>query len=395
MSSLHYKFRRLNSIILGTVFFLSGMLKLMDPVGSGLIVNDYFKFLHLGFLGFAAKWTAFILASIETLLGIALLAGVFRKISAIVTAVLLGSFTLLTVSLVIFNPEMDCGCFGEAIHLSHSQTLVKNIILCAIATATFLPTNNFGLAPKRKYVAFAIICATTTMFAIYSQTHLPLMDFTDFVTGSELMASQKADLGADDGQETAFIYAKDGIEQSFSLENLPDSTWTFVRTEMLPDKDLSYGEVFPILSISNAEGEYFDEIAVNGNVLAVSVYEPSEIGDRRWEMITEAVHTAEDEGFTPLLLSSSSEDVPSGLGDYLYFSDYKTLITFNRSNGGYIYLSDGEIIRKWPGGDGPEHRFYNKLQEKLPEEIMLDKNTQDRLTSQAILLFSFAVLLLM
>lgn len=395
MSSLHYKFRRLNSIILGTVFFLSGMLKLMDPVGAGLVVNDYFKFMHLGFLGFAAKETAFILAGIETVLGIALLAGVFRKMTAIATTIVLGGFTLLTVALVIFNPEMDCGCFGEAIHLTHKQTLIKNIILCAIAAATFLPTNYFGLAPRRKYIAFVIICVTTTLFAIFSQTHLPLMDFTDFVTGSELMASQETDLQNGEELPTVFIYEKNGDEKSFTLDDLPDSTWTFVRTETLSPEVLSYGEVFPVLSISDAEGNYFDEMAVIGNVLAITVYDPSKIREGLWDDIAEAIRTAEDEGFTPLLLSSSAEGVPDELDDYLYFSDYKTLITFNRSNGGYNYISDGEIIRKWPKGDGPDIRFYSRLKEKLPEEIMLDKNTQDRLSSQAILLFSFAVLLLM
>lgn len=395
MSSLHYKFRRLNSIILGTVFFLAGMLKLMDPVGAGLVVNDYFKFLHLDFFGFAAKWTAFILACIETVLGIALLAGVYRKLSAIVTTVVLGSFTLLTVALVIFNPEMDCGCFGEAIHLSHTQTLIKNLILCAIAAATFIPTNYFGLAPKRKYIAFVIICISTGLFAVYSQTHLPLMDFTDFVTGSELMASQEIDLQAGGNMPTVFIYGKDGEEKGFDLEDLPDSTWTFIRTETLSPEDLSYGEIFPVLSISDAEGNYYDEMAAVGNVLVISAYEPSEIGGNIWNDIARAVRCAENEGVTPLLLASSSEGVPSELDSYLYFSDYKTLITMNRSNGGYTYISDGEIIRKWPAGDGPEVRFYDKLQERLPEEVMLDKNTQDRLTSQAILLFSFAVLLLM
>lgn len=395
MSSLHYKFRRLNSIILGTVFFLSGMLKLMDPAGAGLVVSDYFKFLHIGFLEFAAKEAAFILAGIEAVLGIALLAGVFRKMTAIVTTVVLGSFTLLTVALVIFNPEMDCGCFGEAIHLTHKQTLIKNLILCAIAAATFLPTSHFGLAPRRKYIAFGIICVTTTLFAIFSQTHLPLMDFTDFVTGSELMAFQEMDLQNGGEFSTVFIYEKNGDEQSFTLDDLPDSTWTFVRTETLSPEALSYGEVFPVLSISDAEGNYFDEMAAIGNVLAITVYDPSEIRDGIWDNIAEAIRTAENEGFTPLLLSSSAEGVPDEFCNYLYFSDYKTLITFNRSNGGYNYISDGEIIRKWPKGDGPDLRFYGKLRERLPEEIMLDKNTQDRLSSQAILLFSFAVLLLM
>ena len=42
--------RRISAIIIGFVFFVAGLLKLMDPVGAGLVVEEYFKFLHLGFL---------------------------------------------------------------------------------------------------------------------------------------------------------------------------------------------------------------------------------------------------------------------------------------------------------------------------------------------------------
>lgn len=395
MSSLHYKFRRVNSIILGTVLFLAGMLKIMDPVGAGLVVNDYFKFFHLDFLGFASKWAAFIFACVETLLGIALLAGVHRRLTAIATTIVLSAFTLLTAVLVIFNPEMDCGCFGEAIHLTHLQTLIKNIILCAVAAATFIPTNYFGLAPKRKYIAFTIICISTGFFAVYSQTHLPLMDFTSFEPGSELMASQENDLVNGGEDAMVFVYSKDGREDSFNLDNLPDSTWTFVRTENLTKKSSPFEEEFPILSISDAEGNYCDEIAADGNVIVASVYDSEKVSNKRWSAITSILDDAESRGLTALLLSTSGEDIPQELSKYNYFSDYKTLITLNRSNGGYTCISDGEIIRKWSKRAGPDDKFYEKLANKLPEEIMLDKNTQDRLASQAILLFSFAVLLLM
>ena len=42
--------RRISAVLIGFVFFLSGILKLMDPVGAKLVVEEYLKFLHLGFL---------------------------------------------------------------------------------------------------------------------------------------------------------------------------------------------------------------------------------------------------------------------------------------------------------------------------------------------------------
>ena len=61
MKGFHLGLRRLCSILLGLVFFIAGMLKLMDPVGAGLVVEEYFEFFHLGWLAFASKWLAVIL----------------------------------------------------------------------------------------------------------------------------------------------------------------------------------------------------------------------------------------------------------------------------------------------------------------------------------------------
>ena len=37
-------------VILGMVLLVAGLLKLMDPVGAGLVMDEYFNFFHLGFL---------------------------------------------------------------------------------------------------------------------------------------------------------------------------------------------------------------------------------------------------------------------------------------------------------------------------------------------------------
>ena len=42
--------KRKAAILVGIVFLVSGLLKLADPVGTMLIVTEYCKFLHIGFL---------------------------------------------------------------------------------------------------------------------------------------------------------------------------------------------------------------------------------------------------------------------------------------------------------------------------------------------------------
>ena len=42
--------RRFSAVLIGIVFFVSGILKFMDPVGTSLIVEAYLNFFKLGFL---------------------------------------------------------------------------------------------------------------------------------------------------------------------------------------------------------------------------------------------------------------------------------------------------------------------------------------------------------
>ena len=60
-------------VILGMVLLVAGLLKLMDPVGAGLVMDEYFNFFHLAFLKPASRIIASVLALLETLLGAALL----------------------------------------------------------------------------------------------------------------------------------------------------------------------------------------------------------------------------------------------------------------------------------------------------------------------------------
>ena len=93
MKKAHHSFRRFCAILIGLVFLASGLLKLLDPVGTGLIVSEYFKFFHLGFLQGTAKALGMVLSLVEAITGAALISGVFRKTTAVITSILIIFFT--------------------------------------------------------------------------------------------------------------------------------------------------------------------------------------------------------------------------------------------------------------------------------------------------------------
>ena len=190
MKYIFQRMKRFCGFVTGFVFFLSGIVKLLDPVGAGLVMDGYFDFLHLGFMAPASKFFGVAFALAETIIGTGLITGVWRRTVALSAIILQGFFTLLTLLLVIFNPEMDCGCFGEAIHLTHMQTFIKNIILCILLTAYYFPPSQLGENKKRKYASFALVTVSVLAFTVYSLMYIPLVDFTDFKPAAALMAGE-------------------------------------------------------------------------------------------------------------------------------------------------------------------------------------------------------------
>lgn len=387
-------FRRFCAFVLGAVFLISGILKLMDPVGSEFIMRSYFSFLHIGFMDFSAKFFGVALALTEAVLGAALMSGVWRKVVGIAVVALTTFFTLLTLVLLIFNPVMDCGCFGEAIHLTHLQTFVKNVILCALCCGAFIPMRELDRPVKVKYVSFALTACSLVALLVYSLVALPLKDYTAFHPGAMLQAA--ADEQYKDFSEPEFIYEKDGVTQAFSLDALPDSSWNFVDSRIRQD-DFAAGTV---LTLTDDAGEYCDSLATKGNVLVVSAYRKLSAG--RIEGIESLVADARAAGLTPIVLVPSDDvlaaasEKHAALEDGLvYYSDYKTLATLNRSNGGATWISDGQIVRKWSYTLRPSSEKLSAALAEDPTALALETQSKGSLALQSFLLYIFAVLLLL
>jgi len=401
MAYILLRMKRFCGFITGFVFFLSGIVKLLDPVGAGLVMDSYFDFLHIGFMGPTSKFFGVMFALAETVIGTGLITGVWRKPMGLAALILQGFFTVLTLFLVIFNPEMDCGCFGEAIHLTHMQTFLKNIVLCILLATYYFPSSMLGRNRKRKYASFGLVTVSVIAFTVYSLLYIPLIDFTAFKPAAVLAAGENAEA---DLYEAVFIYEKDGVKESFTLGHLPDSTWTFVSTETVLKEGHEDSSVN--LSIRDAYGDYHDDMAAEGKVLAVSVYD-IDMKNGRWAQTARFLENAEKAGFRPLLLVSSTAEqfaemtaglqpqTATVLDRLVHYSDYKTLITMNRSNGGATFFCDGYLIRKYARRALPDMGELSTLFQSDETEELISRSTSGDLTFQGFLLYVFAVMLLL
>ena len=231
------------------------------------------------------------------------------------------------------------------------------------------------------------------------------MDYTAFTPGSELLASKGID-SEESISKPKVIYEKNGQEGVFDLDKLPDSTWTFVRTEDITVNGPELDDNVPILSFYDSLDVYCDEKAAEGNVMAVSVYDTDKVKGDGWTRISDLLEGASAAGFTPLLLTSTTKEdfdslevilpeVREKLLGSLYFADYKTLISLNRSNGGATWFSDGQLIEKYPASKLPSGEKMLQMTGDDPTESMLRTSTKSRLRFQGFILYVFAVLLLL
>ena len=117
------KVKLILKILLGLVFILSGVLKLIDVDKFELYVYS-FNFLSLSLSYIAAR----LLIAFEFLLGVALVVNIFNKYVMRTTLITLVGFTLFLLYLILIGRTDNCHCFGEYVQFNPIESIVKNVI---------------------------------------------------------------------------------------------------------------------------------------------------------------------------------------------------------------------------------------------------------------------------
>lgn len=355
--------RALCRILFALTFIVSGALKLLDPVGTGLIVKEYLGFMHLTALEPWAVGLGIALATTEFLIGICVLSGLRFRIVAWVALLLTAFFTGLTLYLMLYNPISDCGCFGEAIHLTNKQTFIKNVILLGLAILMFLGRKRATrVAPDwLEWTLVGLFAAVGLSVALRALTTIPQVDFTAYSVGNSL------DELAQENQaryETTFLYTKDGHTEEFTLDNLPDESWTY-----LDSKTVQVGGSTRMAQVD------FTLDRMEGPLLAVTVYNPAGLTPEKQDRIDQ---------FRKKALLNGQDIVVYGPTDEYETADRKSLMTLNRSNGGAVYFNDGTIVAKWANSELPDVELGELLEED-PDVLILRYRIREQLYASILI----------
>ncbi len=382
--------------LLAGVFIFSGFVKAVDPWGTFYKIQDYL--IAMGIPGGIPDLLIFLasvfLACLEFCLGAYLFFGIRRRITPRLVLLMMSVMTPLTLWLAVSNPISDCGCFGDAILMTNWETFGKNVLLLVAAVSVCkwrkcifpLVTIRFDwlIALYSWIYIFGII--------IYSYWNLPIFDFRPYHVGADI----RQGMVIPDGEtppvfETRFVMQKDGVKKEFTIENYPDSTWTFVDSYMIV-KEKGYEPPihdFSIVKVDDGE-DITNQVLQDENYTFLLVsHQLNKADEGCIDLINELYDYSMENNYGFYCLTSASDEDIEGWrertgAEYPFaIMDNITLKTIIRSNPGLILLKEGKVVNKWSVNNIPdEYQLVDRL-----ENLPIGNTTAQSLFNKIILTF--------
>ena len=351
-------------LLLALTFIFSGFVKAVDPMGTQYKLEDYAT--AVGLAGVFPEWVllgcSIALAATEFVLGVLLLFAISRRMVTKVALAFMTVMTLLTVWIYIADPVEDCGCFGDAIVLTNGETLVKNMLLLACAALLAwkpLSMKRF-VSLKWQWITYYAAIAFILCIAAWSLYYLPIMDFRPYHVGADIRKGMEMPEGAEQPEyETTFILEKDGERKEFTLDNYPDSTWTFVdsRSKLIKKGYVPPIHDFEIQDMKTGTDLTEQILGDKGCTLLLIAPHLEKADDTEFGEIDHIYEWATENKVPFYCLTASGK---KGISQWIDITgaeypfchvDETTLKTMIRSNPGLMLLKDGTVRGKWSNNE--------------------------------------------
>ena len=364
--------------MLAALFIFSGFVKAVDPLSSFYKIQVYLTAFGIisWFPAYLPLLFAIVLSSAEFCVGVFLFFGVRRKIASTLALLLMSVMTPLTLYLALANPVSDCGCFGDAWVLTNWQTFGKNIVLLVAAIAVFRDRKLMFRFVTLKIEWMVSLYTLLFVFALsfYCLEYLPVLDFRPYKIGTNIKAGMEIPEGAKPSVfESRFVLEKEGRRQEFTLDNYPDSTWTFVETRIVL-KEKGYEPPihdFSMISLGTGEDITDSVLSDKGYAFLLVAHRIEEADDSNIDLINEIYDYSAEHGYGFYALTSSPDE-EIGMWRERTGAEYPfcqmddiTLKTIIRSNPGLLLIKDGTILNKWSDNQLPDEYVLNDSLDKL------------------------------
>ncbi|MEQ8551422.1 MAG: DoxX family protein [Cyclobacteriaceae bacterium] len=349
----------------GALFIFSGLIKINDPKGTAIKLEEYFDVFSYDFAPFfeylipAALFLSVFLSVLEIVLGLAVIIGYEMKISAWILLGLIVFFTFLTFYSAYFNKVTDCGCFGDAIKLTPWESFYKDLILLILIVIIFINRDNYQAfyPAKWQHLTIGITAVIFTYLGIFAIRHLPFVDFRAYAIGNHLPTLMNP------SEELRYEYVLEKDGETFSFEQYPtEEGYEFKEMKLLnPEAQPKITD----LSVWTDEGDYTDQL-FQGEKLLLVIYDVENASKDHMDAITSLTSQTQNNIQSWILTSSGYEQVEALRHEYqlaipFFYADATVLKTMVRSNPGILLLSDGTVVGKWHHNDVPDISTLNRL----------------------------------
>lgn len=220
------------------------------------------------------------------------------------------------------------------------------------------------------YTRFLFVFA----LSFYCLEYLPVLDFRPYKIGADIKAGMEIPEGAKPSVfESRFVLEKDGRQREFTLDNYPDSTWTFVETRTVL-KEKGYEPPihdFSMISLGTGEDITDSVLTDKGYTFLLVAHRIEEADDSNIDLINEIYDYSVEHGYGFYALTSSPDEEiemwreRTGAEYPFCQMDDITLKTIIRSNPGLLLIKDGTILNKWSDNQLPDEYVLNDSLDKL------------------------------
>ena len=317
---------KLIRVFVGLLFIFSGLVKLNDPMGTAIKMEEYFEVFSTDISSIfhvfvpAALWVGLFVVILEVLLGVAVLINYHMRFITLILLLLIIFFTFLTFYSAAFDKVTDCGCFGDAIPLTPWQSFLKDILLLIFSTFLFIRRTNYTslLSYKLANTAMTITFVFCLVLAYFALEHLPPIDFRPYKISGDIRAAMLP------SEEYRYKYIMEKEGEIVEFENYPsDTSYKFLEMVLLnPEAEPKITDY----NVWNEDGDFTEEI-------------DNEI--ESW------VITANDEATYENFRHEYQISLP------YFYADGTVIKAMVRANPGLILLKDGIVLGKWHNNDIP------------------------------------------
>jgi uncharacterized membrane protein YphA (DoxX/SURF4 family) len=347
----------------GLLFIFSGLIKLNDPIGTQIKMEEYFEVFAVNFhpsflvLKGIALEISMLMIVLEVVLGVALLIYYKMNITATLLLILLVFFTFLTGYSHFTNAVTDCGCFGDAIKLTPKESFIKDLVLMIFVLHLFWYRKTYQPVLYTREGNILVIAVTVICIAvgIYAIRHLPFIDFRAYRIGNNIPEQMKP------AEQPIFEYVferKDNGKEERSAKYLADTTLYKYKNVIQLNEDKTKAKITDY-SVSSPEGEDVTQSTFEGTKLLFVIYDANKASLKNIDKIRALIKELDGKVDMMALTASGTTEFEAfrhenQLPFQYYFVDATVLKTIVRSNPGITLWHDGTVKGMWHHNDTPD-----------------------------------------